>query len=248
MVTDYYYLAITLVTAHILGDFLLQTDNDIKEKDKPLTFIKHILVVTFTSYLLLGIWSNWYIPLIIFITHALLDKVKLELNSKAKNCAVKLFLLDQIGHLAVISVIVFLWGTGEGAQSLWLDKFGKSYPVVLTYAGGLVLTVIAGGVIIGMLVNPFIEEIKKDGGELKGLKNGGKSIGLLERLLIFFFLVAGSIEAVGFLIAAKSILRFSEIRTSSDRKQVEYILIGTLYSFAWGLFFSWLTLKIAALI
>jgi hypothetical protein len=39
--------------------------------------------------------------------------------------------------------------------------------------------------------------------------------------------------AIGFLIAAKSILRFGELR--DHRKEAEYVIIGTMWSFACGL-------------
>ncbi len=40
---------------------------------------------------------------------------------------------------------------------------------------------------------------------------------------------------VGFLIAAKSVFRFGELSDSSRRMEAEYIIIGTLYSFLFGL-------------
>ena len=61
-----------------------------------------------------------------------------------------------------------------------------------------------------------------------GLPNGGQRIGYLERLLIFIFVMVGSYEAIGFLVTAKSILRFGESR--KDRKYAEYVLLGTLAS------------------
>ena len=42
------------------------------------------------------------------------------------------------------------------------------------------------------------------------------------------FVLVGHYEAIGFLIAAKSILRFGEIRDSRDRQEVEYILKGSV--------------------
>lgn len=39
----------------------------------------------------------------------------------------------------------------------------------------------------------------------------------------------------GFLITAQSILRFSETKKESGRKEAEYILIGTLISFAFAI-------------
>ena len=38
-------------------------------------------------------------------------------------------------------------------------------------------------------------------------------------------------EAVGFLITAKSVFRFGDLKESKHRKLTEYILIGTLISF-----------------
>ena len=63
------------------------------------------------------------------------------------------------------------------------------------------------------------------------LSNAGKYIGILERLLIFTFVVSGHWEAIGFLIAAKSVFRFGDLKESKERKLTEYILIGTLLSF-----------------
>ncbi|RYE13805.1 MAG: DUF3307 domain-containing protein, partial [Sphingobacteriales bacterium] len=38
-------------------------------------------------------------------------------------------------------------------------------------------------------------------------------------------------EAVGFLLAAKSIFRFGDLKEAHDIKLTEYVLIGTLLSF-----------------
>jgi hypothetical protein len=45
------------------------------------------------------------------------------------------------------------------------------------------------------------------------------------------FVITGKWEAIGFLLAAKSVFRFGDLRKSKDRKLTEYILIGTLISF-----------------
>jgi hypothetical protein len=51
------------------------------------------------------------------------------------------------------------------------------------------------------------------------------------------------VPAGGVLIAAKSILRFGEIKDASQRKVAEYIIIGTFLSFGWALLISMLTQK-----
>ncbi|WNW02251.1 hypothetical protein RRF68_02180 [Tenacibaculum sp. HL-MS23] len=72
------------------------------------------------------------------------------------------------------------------------------------------------------------KEFKK---EDDSLAKAGKYIGILERLLIFTFIVIGQWAGVGFLLAAKSIFRFGDLTSAKDRKLTEYILIGTLLSF-----------------
>ena len=56
-------------------------------------------------------------------------------------------------------------------------------------------------------------------------------IGILERLLVFLFILLDRWEAIGLLIAAKSVFRFNDLKESNNRKWTEYILIGTLLSF-----------------
>jgi hypothetical protein len=65
----------------------------------------------------------------------------------------------------------------------------------------------------------------------QSLEDAGKYIGILERLLVFVFIITHHWEAVGFLITAKSVFRFGDLKESKHRKLTEYILIGTLISF-----------------
>lgn len=241
MVAGHYYLLITLVTAHIVSDFFLQTKKDVKNKNHYSVFIKHILIVALLSYLFIGIWTAWLIPVIIAVTHAVIDKIKLALNSGKFNDW-QSFTLDQVFHLIVIGLVAVIFGANEPAQSFWLDKFGNSFLEANIYISGVILTVLTGGIIVGMMVKPFLDQI---GVEQNGLKNGGELIGRLERVLIFFFVLYGEITAIGFLVAAKSIYRFGELTNSENRKQAEYILIGTLYSFSWAFILSWFTQKVA---
>jgi hypothetical protein len=55
------------------------------------------------------------------------------------------------------------------------------------------------------------------------------------------FLLINQPTGIGFLIAAKSILRFGEIKNAGERKVAEYIIIGTFLSFGWALLISVLT-------
>lgn len=57
--------------------------------------------------------------------------------------------------------------------------------------------------------------------------NAGRVIGMLERILILFFVLMDQYSAIGFIIAAKGFTRFKEL---DKREFAEYVLIGTLLS------------------
>lgn len=63
------------------------------------------------------------------------------------------------------------------------------------------------------------------------LARAGMWIGFFERFLIFTFIIIDQYTAKGFLIAAKSVLRFDD-KENSTQKKAEYVLIGTLMSFS----------------
>ena len=105
---------------------------------------------------------------------------------------------------------------------------------------GYILVGVPAGYAIGYWTKSWREQLIKDGGE--GLPHAGKWIGVLERMLIFTFILIGEFSSIGFLIAAKSILRFSSKSDAQQRKRSEYVLIGTLMSFLTAILLSVLLL------
>jgi hypothetical protein len=134
------------------------------------------------------------------------------------------FLIDQAAHFCAIAALALwlpdLWASGLWAQTPWL-------PAVMALTAGVILAIRAGGFAIGLLMEPFAAASPD------GLPGGGRVIGQLERGLIFAMILLGQPEAVGLLIAAKSILRFGAVK--DDRAASEYVIIGTLASFGWAL-------------
>lgn len=55
----------------------------------------------------------------------------------------------------------------------------------------------------------------------------GRIIGMLERIMVYFFVLAGQYAAIGFIIAAKGFTRFKDL---DKRNFAEYVLVGTLLS------------------
>jgi phosphate/sulfate permease len=80
----------------------------------------------------------------------------------------------------------------------------------------------------------LISKIKTIVATTEELENAGKLIGTLERFLVLTFMILNQFEAIGFLIASKSILRYHD----SNTIKTEYVLIGTMASFAVAIFFG----------
>ena len=106
----------------------------------------------------------------------------------------------------------------------------ESWLIILFY---IVLSIPAS-VAIGKMTQKWNDELEYESASAgnKGLKDAGKWIGILERALVFTFIVINQFSAIGFLIAAKSVFRFGDLSKSSDHKKTEYIIIGTLLSFS----------------
>lgn len=216
-------LALQLLFAHFLGDFLFQPYSWVKDKERrklasPKLYF-HILVHIGLSFLFMWDFSLWYIPLIVGGTHLMIDAAKLTLQNGKNNRY--LFFIDQALHLIVIFVIALVWKGSleliDVPNELWL------------YLLGAFLVTNPASISIKTLISVYTP--KTEIGEDESLNNAGKYIGILERLLVYVFIITQHWEGVGFLIAAKSIFRFSDLTQSKDRKLTEYILIGTLLSF-----------------
>ena len=207
-----------LFLAHVLADFVLQTNAMVASKRQPLTQVKHAAIVLVTAALALGSTSPWLLALT--AAHLIIDAAKTYSNRPG----LWPFLADQAAHgvtlIALALVQPDLW-----AQGLWVP-----YPIlspIMALIAGLILATRAGGFAIGLLMEPWTDATPK------GLTNGGRVIGNLERTLIFLLILSGQTQNIGFLIAAKSVLRFGVV--ADDRAASEYVIIGTLASVAWAI-------------
>lgn len=235
-------IALCLVAAQLAGDFLLQTAAMVRNKKRFPVLLGHCAILATLSYLLCGLWNRWEIPAVILASHALIDFAKLK---SGKNTPAA-FLIDQGAHFAAIAALtVFITGT-SGPESSWTAFLGPWYLKVLVLFSGATASVKAGGFLIGVAVRPIQEQLlehrKKTGTDFTGFETGGMLIGQLERGLILLLTLSGQAAGIGFLIAAKSILRFGDAQDPRHRIEAEYIIIGTLMSFGWGILIAFLTL------
>ena len=219
-------LAAILIAVHSIADFYLQTGGLVQKKSKPGFLILHAAIHAVLVYVVLQAWSCWQAPLFVLLVHALIDFSK---QKKGKDTATA-FMMDQTIH--ILSLLILAWLM---IRFSWVPAFAGVGFKPLVAAAGFIATVQGAGLLVNKFVKRLMDENKL---ELDGLINGGKLIGQLERTLIFVFVFIGQPAGIGFLVAAKSILRFEEAK---KQKMAEYVLIGTLLSFSLAIALAFIT-------
>lgn len=214
-------LLISLVVAHIVGDFWLQPDWMAARKREPGILVLHVLIHALLAWVFAGQFGNWMIPVVVFVAHLVLDVGKLFLKD-----TVRIFLSDQILHLLSLLGIAWLMTHVSTVKPLPVGVLQ-----VQIWLGGAILSVYGAGILLGKCIAELFAKNEGLGDLVKqeGLKNGGRMIGQLERALIFLLVMFGHPSGIGFLVAAKSVLRFGEVK--DNQKLAEYVLIGTFLSF-----------------
>lgn len=217
--------ALKLLIAHVIGDFVLQPNAWVKDKKQKKHKSKFVYFHGLIHLILLIVvlefnFSLWPYILLLVGSHLIIDLGKLYLQN-AKNSRI-LFFFDQILHLIVIALVVYL----NYPFSISIEQlFSKE--ILLTVLTLIMLTSVSS-ILIKIIMSKWELE---DTQPKMALKDAGAYIGALERLFIFLFIVLNQWTAIGFLITAKSVFRFGDLSRAKDRKLTEYILIGTLCSF-----------------
>lgn len=113
-----------LLLAHIVADFPLQTKRifNIKMNSEWGVILHTAIVLIFSIFFTFPYLEDpKYVMIlsIIFLSHTVIDKIKLEYSKKINNQSLRIFLLDQILHIATITVLTV--------------NFNKSYLLVFPF-------------------------------------------------------------------------------------------------------------------
>lgn len=218
-------LFIKLLLAHLLGDFTAQPNSWVVDKEakkhKSIFLYLHILLHGILAAVLVGEIQFLPYALLIAVSHGVIDLIKLHFQkNKTKR---SWFVVDQVLHLLVLIGVVFLYN-GKTVHFLWLNN---QFWILAT---GILFITKPTSILIKTIISIWNPESQSSHNE-NSLSKAGNYIGILERLFVFCFILTGHFEAIGFLLAAKSIFRFGDLKEAKDRKLTEYVLIGTLISF-----------------
>ena len=231
-------VVLTVLFAHLLGDFPLQTSTMVSGKERgSRAYLVHgsihfvVLVLCVAAFvgphMLASIWFWTLAPLYVAL-HLAIDRGKRRLVSTGTVAdSASVFVVDQLLHLCTILGLAWLL-TRPGWSSLrcefrWSPATGER----VLEAGVVYMTVVfASGYLIRYLTRNLAAGIEKPGETVEEIKDAGMYIGWLERFLVVTAILVQSPSMVGLILTGKSIARFPELK---DRF-VEYFLIGTLLS------------------
>ena len=232
-------ILIKLIIAHFIGDFLLQPKSWVEDKEnrkaKSVKLYLHILIHGLLALLILWDLNHWLLALLILFSHGIIDTIKLYAQKESNKSS--WFLIDQVLHIVSILGLWVIFFNPEINFQSWYENTN-----FWVYAAALLLITIVSGIVMRELMSNWSKALNESNEE--SLNNAGKYIGMLERLFVFMFVITGNWEGIGFLLAAKSVFRFGDLKEAKDRKLTEYILIGTLLSFGIALSAGMVALKL----
>ncbi|GEO22495.1 DUF3307 domain-containing protein [Cyclobacterium qasimii] len=224
---------IKLILAHLLGDFVLQPNRWVHAKEakklKAYQLYVHLLVHGALTMLFIAELSFWPYAVGIMLVHGIIDVTKLY----AQKAQTKRywFFIDQLGHIITLIVVA---GILDPTLIDLIYPVSEKHWLVITL---MVFLSLPASIIIKTVISKWTPAADD---EIGSLEKAGQYIGILERWFVLVFIIAGKWEAIGFLVAAKSVFRFGDLKESKDRKLTEYILIGTLVSFGLAILCGWI--------
>lgn len=218
-------ILVKLILSHLLGDFLLQPDSWVDAKEERKLSAWQLYVHALIHFGLIMILVNditfWKWAFLIALSHLIIDTAKLFFQKKRTKR--RYFFVDQLLH---ILVILFIWMIYRNKPISFEGQTGEYYIALITFLYAIIQPT---SVLIRKFISRWTPATEAHGYD--SLEKAGNYIGVFERLFVFAFVLAGQWEAIGFLLAAKSVFRFGDLKESKDRKLTEYVLIGTLLSF-----------------
>lgn len=250
-------LLILLLTAHFVGDFYIQPTRWVKCRNKRHIkspglwkhFGVHALLYSLVFILANTSWGVSITAIVLIAgSHLCIDVWKSYQKNNLLN-----FIIDQLLHIAII---ISVWAIITDVSFQELNTFFSTIltPKHFIIAIAYMLVCKPASVVITLALKKHTDKLygkakdlsgkKQDKIEDMGLVSAGAWIGYIERCLAISFIFMGQFAAIGFLVATKTIFRFGDLTNGKDMKLTEYMLLGTLLSYAIALFVGWNTFQL----
>lgn len=227
-------LIIAMFLGHVLGDFYFQTNKMASKKDKYI--VSHVIIYTVTIMTIYWLMTRSkdviVLGLFVLMTHFLIDWFNQYINKKNQNISVLTFIIDQTLHIAILTTFLVMY------DGIVVIKEQVNTVLLLTT---IILYLIMPS---SILIDKVLEMVNKVQSPKMFKLDEGTVIGILERLLILVMGISGTLSGIGFLIAAKTMVRYGQFdNNGKDNNFRSKYLIGTLLSVLLGfvlyLCFAW---------
>lgn len=236
-------------TGHFLADFYFQSGRMAKRKrNSSFALLAHCVIYAIVMAVFCGggliclgaisVESSIVVWAVISVSHGVIDAVKVQIEKRGAN-QFALFSIDQILHLAIAiaspTIAIYIAG-GDCYSGNYMD------PVITARIIAAFSTLVFIWKPCMVFIAMLLEQIEKDPDAISDEGDNrnemladrqiaaGRWIGVLERVLVSMLTMASSFPAIAFVLAAKSIARFSQLE--EDKSFAERYLVGTLASIA----------------
>jgi hypothetical protein len=251
-------LLLLLLTAHFISDFYLQPAHWLTYRNshhiKSLGFWQHVAVHTLLNIVVFLISDIALLPAIIAIVLISLAHVLTNHWLSYRSNKLSFVLTTQSFHLLLICIIwAYLANFTIEQVTSFISSFlsAKNLIIAISY----LLVCKPASVIISLALKKHTDSLTQhsngstenttiEENENIGLVSAGAWIGYIERCLAISFIFMGQFAGIGFLVATKTIFRFGDLTKNKDMKLTEYMMLGTLLSYAIALFIGWNVLQI----
>ncbi len=230
--TDTTSLLLTLLILHsILESVLSICWQRLQHKHSTLNLISAAVIHGLVVLAVLSLWQlGWmfalYMALVVTVTRFI---ITLSLERLHLPLAATIIVRQVL--FCIILVAVWLTATGRWAQ-IPVDATTIASPRHLLIALIYLLVTHPASTVIAALLSRWSATLNHN----ESLQHAATLIGYLERILIVTFVLLDQWQAIGFLLTAKSILRFNDLKGARHRPLSEYVLLGTLLSFSISIF------------
>ena len=111
------WLFLSLILAHVIGDFYLQNDKYCAQKEerkfKSWFLYVHSLIIGVVSWVVVPVYEFRFYALAIAFSHLVIDVIKTYSPKGLWN-----FVIDQVAHLAILIIVIFSFGTNKVANPI----------------------------------------------------------------------------------------------------------------------------------
>ncbi len=244
-----------LLLGHVLGDFYLQWEDMAKKKIESFGWLcLHGLIyaVCITAPLVIGV-KDYELDLLWLILAAGLSHISVDflrqcnifhvIEDGKKTEKRYVFVIDQITHIGCLIAAYNIFGKTLAVRAFMTSNLAypsQKWSLVLL---GLLAVIRPIGLLIEKGGIWLFDEGSKFSGDNMSLidnsnpkasgerqQDSGRMIGYLERIIAFILILITEYGAIGMVIAAKSLVRFPEIKADDKWKKAKYYIIGTFLS------------------